>query len=72
MITIEVHQNEEISGGRKNGRKGFDSATRGRRANRGEYTLREQGEVVKRDVDPNTIRIGTKRRKRGGRKFRDR
>ena len=31
---------------------------------------RERGGVAKRDVDPYTIRVGIKRGKRGGRKFR--
>ena len=31
---------------------------------------REQGGVVKKDVDSYIIRVGIKRRKRGGRKFR--
>ena len=31
---------------------------------------RERRGVVKRDVDPYIIRVGIKRRKRGGRKFR--
>ena len=40
-MTIEVPQNEEISGGRKNGgRKGVGSAIRWGGANRGAYTLR--------------------------------
>ena len=33
---------------------------------------RERGGVVKKDVDPYIIRVGIKRRKRGGRKFRKR
>ena len=42
-MAIEVPQNEEISGGGKNGgRKGVDSAIRRRRANRGAYTLRKE------------------------------
>ena len=70
-MAIEVSQNEEISGGGKiGGRKGVSSVIRRRRANRGAYT-REQGGVVKRDVDPYTIRVGIERRKRGGRKFRE-
>ena len=41
-MAIEVPQNEEISGGGKNGgRKGVGSAIRRRRANRGVYTLRD-------------------------------
>ena len=32
---------------------------------------RERRGVVKRDVDPYIIRVGIKRRKRGGRKFRE-
>ena len=32
---------------------------------------REQRRVVKRDVDSYIIRVGIKRRKRGGRKFRE-
>ena len=72
-MAIEVHQNEEISGGGKNGgRKGVGSAIRWGGANRGGVHIkkRERGGVVKRDVDPCIIRVGIKRRKRGGRKFR--
>ena len=40
-MAVEVLQNEEISGGGKNGRrKGVGSAIRWRRANRGAYTLK--------------------------------
>ena len=35
----------------------------------GAYTLRKESEE-ERDVDPYIIRVGIKRRKRGGRKFR--
>ena len=73
MIIIEVSHNEEISGGGKNvGRKGFGSAIRRGRANRGSIHIKKRGRggVIKRDVDLNIIRVGIKRRKRGGRKFR--
>ena len=68
-MAIEVPQNEEISGGGKNGgRKGVGSAIRLGGANRGGIHIkkRERGGVV----DPYIIRVGIKRRKRGGRKFR--
>ena len=74
-MAVEVPQNEEISGGGKNGgRKGIGSANRQGRANRGGIHIRkrDQGGVVKRDVDPYIIRVGIKQRKRGGRKFRKR
>ena len=42
MIAIEVPQNEEISGGGKNGRgKGVGSAIRQRRANRGSMNIKK-------------------------------
>ena len=72
-MTIEVPQNEEVSGGGKNGgRKGVGSAIRRGGANRESVHLkkRERGGVVRRDVDPYIIRVGIKRRKRVGRKFR--
>ena len=74
-MAIEVPQNEEISGGGKNGgRKGVGSAIRQGGANKGSIHIekRERGEVVKRDVDPYIIRVRIKRRKKGGRKFRKR
>ena len=44
-MAIEVHQNEKISGGGKNGeRKGIGSANRWGGANRGAYTLRNDTE----------------------------
>ena len=44
-MAIEVHQNEEISGGEKDGgRRGVGSAIRWEGANRGAYTLRNDGE----------------------------
>ena len=44
-MAIEVPQNEEISGGGKNGgRKGIGSAIRWGGANRGAYTLRNESE----------------------------
>ena len=44
-MAIEVPQNEEISGGGKNGgRKGVGSAIRWGGANRGAYTLRNDNE----------------------------
>ena len=73
-MAIEVPQNEEISGGRKNGgREGVGSAIRWGGANRGggvHIKKSHRGGAVKRDVDPYIIRVGIKRRKRGGRKFR--
>ena len=43
VMAIEVPQNEEISGGGKDGgRKGIDSAIRWGGANRGAYTLRKE------------------------------
>ena len=73
-MAIKAPQNEEISGGGKNGgREGVSSTIRRRGANRGAYTLRkERGGVVKRNVDLYIIRVGIKRRERGGRKFRER
>ena len=44
-MAIEVPQNEEISGGGKNGgREGIGSAIRCAGANRGAYTLRKESE----------------------------
>ena len=44
-MAIEVPQNEEISGGEKNGaREGVDSAIRWKGANRGACTLRNDSE----------------------------
>ena len=44
-MAIEVPQNDEISGGGKNGRRrGIDSAIRWGGANRGAYTLRNDTE----------------------------
>ena len=74
-MAVEVPQNEEISGGGKNGgRKGIGSAIDRGRANSGGIHIRkrDQGGVVKRDVDPYIIRVRIKQRKRGGRKFRKR
>ena len=74
-MAIEVPQNEEISGGGKNGgRKRVGSAIRWGGANRGGVHIEklERGGVVKRDVDPYIIRVRIKRRKRGCRKFRKR
>ena len=74
-MAIEVPQNEEISGGGKNGeRKGVRSAIRRGGANRGGIHIkkRERGGVVKRDVDPYIIRVRIRQRKRGGRKCRKR
>ena len=73
-MAIEVPQNEEISGGGKNGgRKGVGFAIRWRGANKGgggvHIKKKERGGVVKRDVNPYIIRVWIKRRKRGGRKF---
>ena len=67
-MAIEAPQNEEISGGGKNGRrKGVCSAIRRGRANRRggvHIKKRERGGVVKKDVDPYIIRVGIKQRKR--------
>ena len=74
-MAIEGPQNEEISGGGKDGgRKGVGSSIRWGGANREGVNIkkRERGGVVKRDVDPYIIRVGIKRRKKGGRKFRKR
>ena len=73
-MAIEVPQNEEISGGGKNGRrKGISSAIRWGGADRGGIHIkkREQRRVVKRDVDRYIIRVGIKRRKSGSRQFRE-
>ena len=72
-MAIEVPQNEEIYGGGKHGgRKGIGSAIRWGGANRGGIHIKKRmrGGVVKRDVDPYIIRVGIKRRKRRGGKFR--
>ena len=72
-MAIEVPQNEEISGGGKNGgKKIFGFAIRWSGANRGgAYTLRNKSEEkLFRDVGPYIIRVGIERRKRGSRKFR--
>ena len=72
-MAIEVPQNEEITGGGKNGGiKGVGSAIRLGGANSGGIHIekRERGGVVKRDVDPYIIRVRIKQKKRGGRKFR--
>ena len=64
-MVIEVPQNEEISGGRKNGRrKEVSSAIRWRGGNRRSIHIkkRERG-VVKRDVYPYIIRVGIEQRK---------
>ena len=75
-MAIKIPQNEEISGGGKNeGRKGVGFVIRWGGANRGggvRIKKREQGGVVKRNVDPYIIRVGIERRNRGGRKFRER
>ena len=50
-MAIEVPQNEEISGGGKNGeRKGVGSTIRWRGANRGAYTLRNDSEELLREM----------------------
>ena len=54
-MAIEVPQNEEISGGGKNGgRKGAGSAIRQGGANRGAYTLRNdsEGELFREMLTP--------------------
>ena len=74
-MAIEAPQNEEISGGGKDGRrKGVSSSIHWGGATGGggiHIEKRERGEVVKRDVDPYIIGVRIKRRKRGGRKFRE-
>ena len=73
VMAIEVLQNNEISGGGKNGeRKEVGSAIRWKRANRLSINIKEweRGVVVLRDIDPKIIGVGVKRRKRGSRKFR--
>ena len=72
-MAIEDPQNEEISGGGKNGgRKGVGSVIRWEGVNRGNKNVkkREQRGVVRTDVDPCIIRVGIKQRKSGRRKFR--
>ena len=62
MMAIEVPQNEEISGGGKDGwREGVGSSIHWGGANRGGIHIekREQGGVVKGDVDPYIIREGS-------------
>ena len=62
-MAIEVLQNEEISGGGKNGRrKGVGSAIRWGGANRWSVHIKKakRGGVVKRDVDPYIIRVQIK------------
>ena len=50
-MAIEVPQNEEISGGGKNGgREGIGSAIRLGGANRGTYTLRNDTEELLREM----------------------
>ena len=74
-MAIEVSQNEEISGGGKNGgRKEVGSAIRWGGANRrGVHIKKRKREgVVRRDVELYIIRVGIKRRKRECRKFRKR
>ena len=68
-MAIEVPQNKEISGGRKNGgRERIGCAIRWGGANGGgAYTLKnDTEEELVRDVDPYIIRVGIERRKRGG------
>ena len=74
-MAIEVPKNEEVFGVGKDGRReGIGSAIRRGGAKRGGIHIekREQGGVVRRDVDPYIIRVGIKRKKRGDRKFRKR
>ena len=62
-MAIEVPQNEELSGGGKNGgRKGVGSAIHQGGVNKGivDIKKRERGGVVKRNVDPFIIRVGIK------------
>ena len=50
-MAIEVHQNDEISGGGKNGgRKGIGSAIRRRGANRGRIHIKNQSEELLREM----------------------
>ena len=60
-------------GGKDGESKGAGSAIRWREANRRGIHVekRERGGVVKRDVDPYIIRVGIKRKKKGGKKFRE-
>ena len=61
-MAIEVPKNEEVFGVGKDGRReGIGSAIRRGGANRGGMHIekREQGGVVRRDVDPFIIRVGS-------------
>ena len=72
-MAIEDPQNEEISGGGKNGgREGVSSVIRWEGVNRGNKNVkkREQRGVVRTDVDPCIIRVRIKQRKSERRKFR--
>ena len=73
-MAIEVPQNEEISGGGKNGgRKKVGSIICRRRVNGGSVDIkkRDRVRVVSRGVDPYKTRVGVQRRKKGSinRKF---
>ena len=73
VMAIEVPQNEEISGGEKNGwGKGVGFAICRGSANKRIVDIKkgQQGGIVERDIDPYIIRVGIKRKKRGGGKFR--
>ena len=73
-MAIEIPQNEEISGGAKNGgREGTGFAIRLGGANREGVHINKwhPGGVVMRDVDRYIIRVRIKQRKRGGGKFRE-
>ena len=71
-MAVEVPKNEISGGGKNGGREGIGSAIRWRGANRGAYTLRNESEEELFRVDPYIIGVRIKRRKRGGRKFRER
>ena len=69
-MAIEVPQNEEISGGGKERRNRFCHPLERRKYACIHIEKREQGGVVKRDVDLYIIRVGIERRKRECGKFR--
>ena len=51
-MAIEVPQNEEISGGGKNGRKGVSSAIHRRGVNRGDTRYEREGELLREILTP--------------------
>ena len=69
-MAIEVPQNEEISEGKNGGRKEVGSAIGANRGGGG--TLKKESEEKLLGEMLNIIRVGMKRKKRGGRKFRKR